>query len=492
MTRKQTMRILTMLLVCIILLNFISQPKAEAIGGSLALALGGTSAAKAFLAFIMSCIAMGVTYSTYDQAKAAYDHYIENSTMSTEDLRYIQQETWTGNYEGVTSDISDMKDAFVSWLTGLFGSITTGENVYNPITINSLVLDVAKPFNLTSQIIYCTVNSNIYKYTLNAENSTWYDEPVVIFRGYQGDLLRTGSGTYDYLRFYPDNQYTVQVGSNGLLNIKTWNGSLWTSVTGGANIFISSEIVTEIPLYTDESIIVDITTDAPILNPAYSPQNRIFPAAPYLPYIDFDNEKVGQSISASGGTMEVYNGTYDQYLDDIVENATWEDIQGISAGTVPTTTLTETSEGLIIGEATAGIPYPIPDTTAPGEVLTGLGGIMGLLQGITNWIAQLWNLITGIFEIPEGLSLDFSSLRLEGFKDKFPFSIPWDIYRAIAVFAKTPETPEFTIDIETDYLNIDHTINLDPIDLPLRFARYVMSIFFIFFLASKTRDLIKW
>jgi len=479
MTRKQTMRLLTMLLVCIILLNFIAQPKAEAIGGSLALALGGTAAAKAFLAFIMSCVAMGVTYATYDQAKAAYDHYIENSTMSTEDLRYIQQETWTGSYEGVTIDISDMKDAFVGWLTGLFGTLKSGINQTESLIINQIPF--AGNYVQTSNIYYTrsqlpiTLSYNGYLWTLEESDASYVK---ITMYNPDGSLLTTHSKTwYSYqsspIHFmaYPGSTY-MNVGVNN-----------WTGYSYNTNL---------IGPYILQTYSITIAEDAAILNPEYTPQNRTFPAAPYLPYIDFDNEKVVQSISASGGTMEVYNGSYDQYLDDIVENATWEDIQGISAGTVPTTTLTETSEGLIIGEATAGIPYPVPDTTAPGEVLTGLGGIMGLLQGITNWIAQLWQLISGIFAIPEGLALDFSSLRLEGFKDKFPFSIPWDIYRAVAVFAKTPETPEFNIDIETDYLDINHSINLDPIDLPLRFARYVMSIFFIFFLASKTRDLIKW
>jgi hypothetical protein len=465
------MRLLTMLLVCIILLNFISQPKAEAIGGSLALALGGTSAAKAFLAFIMSCIAMGVTYVTIDDAMAAYENYTENASISTDYLRYVQQETWIGNYDAVLNDLTDIHSGIKDWLTGIFGTLNIGNNQTKP------EWNVVNNYPIKLDIRF---QDNYYYLDLIYYNSTGLKSMELIKQSKEIveykliDLIPEDNGhiiNYQYKYISNDsiltqNRYTTIIYPITLDNI---TDTLDTNTTN-----------------------ISISADAPILNPSYSPQNRTFPPAPYLPYINPGNEKVSESISASGGTMEVYNGTYDQYLDDLVDNATWEDIQGVISGSVPTTTLTETSEGLIIGESTVGIPYPIPDTTAPGEVLTGLGGIMGLLQGITNWIAQLWQLISGIFEIPEGLALDFSSLKLEGFKDKFPFSIPWDIYRAVAVFAKTPETPEFNIDIETDYLDINHSINLDPIDLPLRFARYVMSIFFIFFLASKTRDLIKW
>lgn len=465
MTRKQTMRLLTMLLVCIIILNFIAQPKAEAIGGSLALALGGTSAAKAFLAFIMSCVAMGVTYVTIDDAMSAYDHYKENASVSIEDLRYVQQETWTGNYEALANDLTDIHSGIKSWLEGLISNIQAGQNVVNN--------NIRTLSNLGDSYI---INN---KQIVWIATTLWNGKPFLSWYSGQskiGSNIDLNTDVYVIPLYVTNNILTYKL--KYTLNNNVTEYLLNTSITGYYDI--------------EPELLIDISTDAPILNSSYSPQNRTFPPAPYLPYINPGNEKVSQSISAAGGTMEVYNGTYDQYLDDVVDNATWEDIQGVISGSVPTTTLTETAEGLIIGEATAGIPYPNPDTTAPGEVLTGLGGIMGLLQGITNWIAQLWQLISGIFAIPEGLALDFSSLRLVNFKDKFPFSIPWDIYRAVAVFAKSPETPDFSIDIETDYLNIDHSINLDPIDLPLRFARYVMTIFFIFFLASKTRDLIKW
>jgi hypothetical protein len=369
-------KFLILLCVFVVLFAFITEPARVEASASLALLLGGTSAAKAFLAFMMSCVAMGVTYATYDQAKAAYDHYLENSTMSIEDLRYIQQETWTGNYEGVTSDISDMKDSFHNWLSNVFGTLNVGLNTYsNYIPVDSTLDRVV----LTS---YQNNKTYLYKgYTFKIV----YTEPNN-WKIYKNDgTFATMNNYYQFKHL----EFKV-VGSNVYCYVATTGGSTQ------ANYNISE------PTSTLETLELTITSDAPINNQAYTPQNRTFPAAPYLPYIDFDNEKVSQSISAAGGTMEVYNGTYDQYLDDIVENATWEDIQGISAGTVPTTTLTETPEGLIIGESTVGIPYPIPNESAPTDVLEGIGSIKGILQSIINWFHQLIQFLKSLFMIPEG------------------------------------------------------------------------------------------
>jgi len=75
---------------------------------------------------------------------------------------------------------------------------------------------------------------------------------------------------------------------------------------------------------------------------------------------------------------------------------------------------------------------------------------------------------------------------------KFPFSIPWDLERVLGLFSPSPVEPDLGINIDTSYLKLNYDIDLDLIGLPIRFLRYVATAFFVFWLAGKTRDVIKW
>lgn len=372
-------KFLIILCVFVVLFAFITEPARVDASASLALLLGGTSAAKAFLAFIMSCVAMGVTYATIDDAMTAYDHYTENASVSIEDLRYVQQETWTGNYEAVANDLSDIHSGIKSWLEGLFGTLQAGTNIKQYIKGYSPVIEIVPKF----------YQSGYYWVGIKVIIGTGWDQLNI----YATNNIVTGGIVTD-IRYRDSTSifvdYQMNYTSSGVSKTATKTSIIYP---GAGNIVIDGE--------TFELSNV-ITSDAPILNPSYSPQNRTFPPAPYLPYINPGNEKVSQSISASGGTMEVYNGTYDEYLDDVVDSASWEDIQGVISGSVPTTTLTETPEGLIIGESTVGIPYPIPNESAPTDVLEGIGSITGILQSIVNWFHQLIEFLKSLFMIPEG------------------------------------------------------------------------------------------
>ena len=142
------------------------------------------------------------------------------------------------------------------------------------------------------------------------------------------------------------------------------------------------------------------------------------------------------------------------------------------------------------------VPYPDIEFTPIEDVPAFQGENIGLLKSIVNWVSLIGNELLGLpvklFSAPSDLSLDFSKLKLTDFKNKFPFSIPWDIARCITVFAKSPTAPDLNIDIDTEYLQIQHSIDVSRIDFPLRFARYAASVFFIMYLAGKTRDVIKW
>ena len=418
--------------VFVVLFAFITEPARVEASASLALLLGGTSAAKAFLAFIMSCVAMGVTYSTYDSAKSAYDDYLENASVSIEDIRYVQQEAWTGNYEAVANELTDIHSGIKSWLQGLFGSLVVGDNtIGGDYYINGYNISIQYHEDY-SKSIALYVNNQLYtRYLSNNQDKR--------------NILITGLN-YNISKLIINVSYEYKNSLGNWISSSTTMEPSYTSLTSNGITQTTQQ----------ETTTITITADAPILNPSYSPQNRTFPPAPYLPYINPGNEKVSESISATGGTMEVYNGTYDQYLDDVVENAMWEDIQGVISGSVPTTTLTETSEGLIIGESTVGIPYPIPNESAPTDVLEGIGSITGILQSIINWFHQLIEFLKSLFMIPEGFMVGIMDDLKNDISGKFDNSL-WigHIQSFGTIEAEGIPDLEFRgeIILESDYVN---------------------------------------
>jgi len=196
-------------------------------------------------------------------------------------------------------------------------------------------------------------------------------------------------------------------------------------------------------------------------------------------------------VNPNGTTSKYFDGTIDDYLGNVADNNTWSDVNTYLQTGTNTTTLTQTEAGLEVG-IVSDVPYPDTNIGTPEDVLSGIGTIGGLIQAVINWLYQLVKTIANIFAIPEDLTLNFDSLRLVDFKNKFPFSIPWDLYNAINVFAKSPTTPDLSINFDTEYLTVNHVIDISRIQLPLMFARYTAVVFFIIFLISKTRDLIKW
>lgn len=202
-------------------------------------------------------------------------------------------------------------------------------------------------------------------------------------------------------------------------------------------------------------------------------------------------DKIVEVTRPDGTKYKIYTGTLDDLYNEWSQN-----INSRNIFTDKPSKLTETEEGVIIGDNKDELPYPDINPEPIEDTPQYQGKVVGLLQSIINWLKNIADIITEIpkklFEIPEDIELDTSKLRLNDFQKKFPFSIPWDIKRAIEVLAQPPSQPDLEINIDTEYLKVNHTLDISLIDKPLRFARYVASIFFILYLANKTRDLIKW
>lgn len=85
------------------------------------------------------------------------------------------------------------------------------------------------------------------------------------------------------------------------------------------------------------------------------------------------------------------------------------------------------------------------------------------------------------------------------FISKFPFSIPWDLAKAIGLLAAQPVTPHWEIDFFSSVSDVyggfgggDTTIviDLEPFDLLAQICRWMETLIFIYALASGTKQYI--
>lgn len=129
------------------------------------------------------------------------------------------------------------------------------------------------------------------------------------------------------------------------------------------------------------------------------------------------------------------------------------------------------------------------DTDNPSKPGKGEGTETGTTAGL---IGSIIELLKNFFDSPR----DFR-LNLDGFKnlilpDRFPFSIPFDMVKAVKLFAAAAADFVFRIDLDTQYFSVHHTVDLTPYAVPIAFFRYACVFWFAWILISRTHDLIKW
>lgn len=110
----------------------------------------------------------------------------------------------------------------------------------------------------------------------------------------------------------------------------------------------------------------------------------------------------------------------------------------------------------------------------------------------TNLLDKIIQLLKNFFDSPSDFRLNMDGFRNLAIKGKFPFCIPFDMVDSVKQFAATASDYQFRIKLDTQYWQIDHTVDLTPLALPLAFFRYLVVVWFIWVLMSRTHDLIKW
>ncbi len=159
------------------------------------------------------------------------------------------------------------------------------------------------------------------------------------------------------------------------------------------------------------------------------------------------------------------------------------DTEGVKVPDIPYDKVVDQSTGKTLDDADTGTD------TKPGEG-TGEGTETG--SGVSGLIGTIIGLLKNFFDSPSDFKLDMDGFRNLAIADKFPFCIPFDMVDSVKQFAATAADYQFRIKFDTQYFSVDHTVDLTPIAVPLAFFRYIVCVWFVWVLMSRTHDLMKW
>lgn len=113
----------------------------------------------------------------------------------------------------------------------------------------------------------------------------------------------------------------------------------------------------------------------------------------------------------------------------------------------------------------------------PGKIEGVLDSVMALPGNIINGVTGVIEDVKVWFEglLVPTLEIDLEPLKVETIKEKFPFSLPWDMQRIIEELAAEPEVPRWTVNILGNELVLDFAV-FEPLAKIVRWAVVIMFI----------------
>lgn len=152
---------------------------------------------------------------------------------------------------------------------------------------------------------------------------------------------------------------------------------------------------------------------------------------------------------------------------------------------------------------TADVPYDLPIDTTTGKVLNpdlpdvpdvpdvpevGLSDILAAIEAATAAVGSITDALTKPLDLPDIKGLSLPAL----ITTKFPFCIPFDAARLVALLDAEPVAPRFEIPLKV--FTFEHTIvitfeRFEPVLEVIRWFEYIV---FVAGLMVATRNFIKW
>lgn len=386
-------------------MSIIEPVKVQAIAVPIAGSFATYEALQAFVAMIILLKNMGVSYPDFETAKsnviylnnildAEYEQIFDGGPPGGDNdpntiLGYIG-----GTIMGLQFPqfLLDKYGSIKSALTDIWGHLFPGNNIISEksYTIGNYSIGIG----VTNYRLYATVNGQTYfsnrqgtseENPRNLElNSVYIENNNLYVKIFYDRTLYDGS-TRNYMDIILVDDEAVKLA------------------------FLDYGLNTE-----QNNIMMDIDLNSPLLetDPLLEWPTSTSLFLPALPIIDPDNEKVEFAVLPSGQTQQIYNGSMEEYQEDLLNNITWDQLQGLE--TNPQTHIQELINAngesyLVLQPVVGDVPYPDINQDPITDAAQFQGLNIGLLQGMTNWLRMIWESIISIpqwllnlFVLPEG------------------------------------------------------------------------------------------
>ena len=250
------------------------------------------------------------------------------------------------------------------------------------------------------------------------------------------------------------------------LRISRWTDAPYFRVSARYPSSGSYNLIPEVDAPFTVSVSDSVVLPAPDLK---YPGDDYLVKAPDLPAVDTDTGAVSWPSDA------VYNK-------DAIALPYPIDAAGQKVADIPFDVPVDRTTGKDIADAGSDVDTP----SKPGE---GGGTETGTTAGL---IGTIISLLKNFFDSPSDFKLNMDGFRNLAIADKFPFCIPFDMVDSVKQFAASAADYQFRIKLDTQYFQIDHTVDLTAIAVPIAFFRYIVVVWFVWVLMSRTHDLMKW
>ena len=251
------------------------------------------------------------------------------------------------------------------------------------------------------------------------------------------------------------------------VQMKQGNFSFGGAAYGGASHYWISSVGSH-TVYSDVTVSVGSSAPIPLLG-----HDLAYPSDDYL-------VKMPDLPAVDGVTGSVTWPSDTAYTKDAVAVPYPVDSEGVKVPDIPYDKVVDRSTGKTLDDTDTGT-----DTDKPSKPGEGT-------DTSTNLLDKIIQLLKNFFDSPSDFRLNMDGFRNLAIKDKFPFCIPFDMVDSVKQFAATASDYQFRIKLDTQYFQVDHTVDLTPLALPLAFFRYLVVVWFVWVLMSRTHDLIKW
>lgn len=463
--RSLPVRCLCLLLAVLVLWCFFMVPRA----GAVATEAATVAYAGALIGTIL--VGAGVVFSSHGDMQAVgaamYKSWIKSSNAIGSTISAIA--SWALEHgEAVAKGALRVgKDMYQAVVDAFSSGYSSGRFMYDTdvsrIT-NSNVGDFTAAFN-RQLLKKCTVSIDGHIYDFFAFRDE--DEGIFIYSAVDGgksslicqlpwyNLSGGASSVSDYgVYLYYSTMY-------GELSVGT-GYRIGSSVDGTGSVKLGS-----LPAIVSPAVPLPDSIVIPSSDLAYPSDNTLV-RMPDIP-----------SVDTATGTVTFPSDA--AYTKDAVSVPYPVDAEGVKVPDIPYDKVVDQSTGKTLDDADTGTD------TKPGE---GTGTETG--SGVSGLIGTIIGLLKNFFDSPSDFKLDMDGFRNLAIADKFPFCIPFDMVDSVKQFAATAADYQFRIKFVTQYFSVDHTVDLTPIAVPLAFFRYIVCVWFVWVLMSRTHDLMKW